>query len=298
MSVQDILNNAILDGGQAPTNAASATGDHGQMLLWAMAELAKISGSTDISPTADANGSIAERLAYLQDLTPLSAGIVRNMRDWAGGAGYEFWFGNLADDLSSVASASNPAGVDGWGWTTPTSTTETQGGDLFSEVDPGFNSWQPSSGGTWRSPQIFGGADGYRMAQIFLRQAPTKLVCEFYGYFTSNPTGNTVATIAGGLVSGAPSSADGAGSAGVIVSDGTNFRLVSDNGNDAGAAIDNALHLWRIEYGLVTTEWFMDDVSQGTITTETDVWPTGYYSRAQAGETAFRSLFGRIYYAV
>ncbi len=285
-------------GGGAPASAASPTGDISAMIKHLVEEAAKTSGGTDIAPTPDANGSIAERLAYLQRLTPLGAGIVRNMRDWAGGAGFEFWFGNFGTMLDTAAAAGNPSGLDGWSWSLGTNSMNvTSNGDLFSETDPGYNYANPSSGVTIRSPQIFGGVDGYRMAQIFLGQAPTKLVCEWYGIWVTVGT-NTMAAYNGGMTNGLVASADAAGSAGVIVSDGTNFRLVSDNGNDAGAAVDTNPHLWRIEYGTTNTEWFIDDVSQGTITTETDIWPCNWAQRNDAAGNANRTMFGRVYYAL
>jgi len=89
-----------------------------------------------------------------------------------------------------------------------------------------------------------------------------------------------------------------ADSAGAVRSGGTasTFFLTSDNGSDAGAAIDTNYHLWRITYGSSTTEWFIDDVSQGTITTETDIWPLSF--KAYCGTTNRLALvWARIYYS-
>lgn len=298
MSVQDILNYAVIDGGQAPTNAASATGDHGQMLLYAMAELAKISGTTNISPTVDANGSMAERLAYLQQLTPLGSGIVRNMRDWMGGVGYEYWFGAAQADLTAAASATNPSGLDGWGWG-GLSSSSTLTGDLLSTTTPGGHWFNPASGVPLVSPRIFGGAEHAQTAAQFLGQAPTTINLEFWGKWNNVAT-NTYATYIAGLTSGNVA-ADAAGSAGAICSDGTNFRLVTDSAvSGAGPAVDTNWHKFRIEVTVGSqTSWYVDDNAQPTIlSVEAGIWPLSMVSRRDAAGNNFSLYGGRVYYAL
>lgn len=53
-------------GGTAPAGAASSSGDVSQMVKYLIDEMAKAVGATNISPSADTSGSLAERVAWLQ----------------------------------------------------------------------------------------------------------------------------------------------------------------------------------------------------------------------------------------
>lgn len=55
-----------LIGGTAPAGAASSSGDVSQMVKYLIDEMAKAVGATNISPSADTSGSLAERIAWLQ----------------------------------------------------------------------------------------------------------------------------------------------------------------------------------------------------------------------------------------
>lgn len=304
MSVQDILNNAILDGGQAPTNAASATGDHGQMLLHAMARLEEIVGTTNIAPTADASGSLAERLAYLQQVTPLAGGVVRDVREWAGVAGYEYWYGNLREASGTVGhdrahSATNPLGLDGYGWSIAAGSIGAAaytGNFLTGGANASFAPATDAFG--TRSPKIFGGEHGAKLAKIFLGQMPTKLTYEFGATWPSIGT-NTAATYIG-LASGAgiPALATSAGSLALIYSNGTNWVLASDNYSDTGAVADTSFHVFRIEVTASGVEWFIDDTSQGSISLETGVFPVGVYIKRDAAGNSVSTPFGRVFYSI
>jgi len=295
LTFTDLLLYGKILGGGVPASVANAAGDVSAMIKHIVEEVAKISGTTDISPTADPNGSMAERLAYLQQLTPLGAGIVKNARDWAGGAGFVFLFDCVGDDHPDMPTAtSNIGGLTGWGWAQSGVINDTPNtGDLFvATSDIG-----PNGSAGMVSPRIFGGADHRAMAAKFLSVTPTKLVLEFYGRWAAAASNNeTTSWICGFTRTTSDTDASAAGSAGCITSNGTNFVLTSDNGSDVGAALDTNHHWFRIEIGAATTEWFIDDVSQGTIATETGIFPVAVSIRRSTGNQP-RLSQGRVYYA-
>lgn len=224
-------------------------------------------------------------------------GIITNPRWWASAWGYEYWtlFGHA--DWITVMSSSNNGG-SGYGWTmTSLGVTEGSAGDFLSQADhtPTFCLFNAASDALV-SPRVFGSYDAGIMAQRFLGYPPTTLTLEFYAAFTTASANETTTFI--GMVAPSCVDAAAAGSGGAIRSGGTasTFFLTSDNGSDAGANIDTGYHLWRIVYGATTTEWFIDDVSQGTITTETDIWPLSF--KAFAGTTNRLALvYARVYYS-
>lgn len=224
-------------------------------------------------------------------------GIIANPRWWESGWGYEYWtlFGNA--DWVAAMSASNNGG-SGYGWTmTALSIVEGASGDFLSSADhtPTYCSLGANLD-SLVSPRVFGSYDHGIMAQRFLGYPPTTLTLEFYAAFLTASANETTTFV--GMV--APSNVDAAaaGSAGAIRSGGTasTFFLTSDNGSDAGAAIDTNYHLWRIVYGPTTTEWFIDDVSQGTITTETDIWPLSFKAYS-ATTNRIALVYARIWYS-
>lgn len=224
-------------------------------------------------------------------------GIVVDPRYWASAWGHEYWtlFGNA--DWVAAMSATND-GASGYGWTaTALSVNNGDAGDFLSPADLtpthcAFN----AAADALVSPRVFGSYDHGLMASRFLGYPVTTLTLEFFAAFNTASANETTTFI--GMVDPANTDAASAGSAGAIRSGGTasTFFLTSDNGSDAGAAIDTNWHLWKIQYGQSTTEWFIDDVSQGTITTETDIWPLSF--KAIAGTTNRMVLsWARIYYS-
>lgn len=291
-------------GGGAPASAASPTGDISAMVKHAVEELAKISGATNIAPTADANGSIAERVAYLQGQVVARAGIVQNARDWGGGAGYEFWLGPPNADTSAAAAATNPSGLDGWGW----SVAATMG--TAAESLTNLIGTPPTVGGTvwsttatpvaFSSPTIFGGYAGFEMAARFLGQMPTKLVLEYLGRF-ANGSANIVQTWLPGMTAPGTTDASATGSGGAIVSDGSNFRLRSGGGgNLAGPAIDTNWHKMKLIWDATNVTWEMDGATIGTVFTPFNIWPCSMSSRRDnvSGTNIPRFTNLRAYYEI
>lgn len=209
---------------------------------------------------------------------PDPGGIITDPALWYCSPGYEFWIvpGHL--DIVTVQAATN-RGLSGAGWSgavaANASITEGSAGDFLSaaDIDP-TRIVRGSTNLLLRSPRIFGSYAHALAAKRFLGYLPTKLCAEFYARFSVASANENTSFIGFHTPAGTDITAAGGGAG--IMSDGTNFRLKSDNGNDAGAAIDTSWHLWRIEVGGSTTEWFIDDVSQGTITTEADIWPLSF----------------------
>ena len=207
--------------------------------------------------------------------------------DLDNGAATDYWWNfQGTTNQTAAAGATTPYGLSGWGHTT-TSLVQTPGtaGDLdsYSDHTPSHILTDAASD-AFVTPRIFGGADQFDRVADVLGYRPTSLIVDTYAAFTVN-TANEVGSFFG-LCAPAVTDMTAAGGGGGIISDGTNFVLKSDNGSDAGAAKDNLWRKWRIQFGtsagLTTTEWFMDTTpsgtltSQGTITTETDIWPLAY----------------------
>lgn len=203
----------------------------------------------------------------LRNRTHPKGGTVTDPRYWATSGGYRF--GAVFDaDLFAALSSTND-GLDGYGWTFPSgSFVAGAAGDFLSAADDDPN----RLGMHFSSPRIFGSYDHMLMAARFLGFMPTRLVLEWYGQFSVVSANDTAAF----LGFGAPGGTDATAGPGGIVSDSANFRLRSVTGNDAGVAVSTTWHLFRIvlDKAANTTEWFIDDISQGTITLDTDVFPT------------------------
>lgn len=209
---------------------------------------------------------------------PYRGGIVNDPRWWGAAAGYEFWavFGHV--DLVTVMAATND-GLSGYGWSgaiaANASVTEGSTGDFLSsaDVDPTRLVVGSTNTNIW-SPRIFGSYDHGLVASRFLNYMPTKLGMECYARFSVASANENTSFIGFHAVSATDITAAG-GLAG-IMSDGANFRLKSDTGDDAGAAVDTAWHLFKFIIDGTNVEWFIDGTSQGTITMLNDIFPTSW----------------------
>jgi len=216
-------------------------------------------------------------------------GIVNHPALWAGGAGCEYWWGGGDDaDFVTVAAATNPSGLDGWGWTRTGTFGGAQagsGGDFLSAADPGVPAAAINLGNTthiW-SPQRFGDYWDALIAARFLGAMPTKLSVEFVARFQT--VANNEPGLFFGIARGAPVLPDATGCLACIYSNGTNFVCAGDTNSDVGAAVDTNVHRWRIEVTSGQVEWFIDDVSQGTFVPDNDTWPQAVGARKAAALT-------------
>lgn len=205
--------------------------------------------------------------------------------DFDNGAATDYWINfNANANQVAAASATNPAGLSGWFHTT-TSLVATAGtaGDFntVSDFTPS-HVLTDAAADAFVTPRIFGGYDQFQRVADVLGYAPTTLVVDQYAAFTVASAAETTSFF--GLCAPATTDMALAGGGGGIRSNGTasTFFLTSDNGSDAGINIDNLWRKWRIVFGSTNTEWFVDATpsgtltSQGTITTELDIWPLSY----------------------
>ena len=196
---------------------------------------------------------------------------------------YGINFSGVAGQVAA-ASATNPHGLSGWGFTT-TSLVATPGtaGDFNASGDhTPSHILTDAASDAFVTPRIFGGYDQFQRVSDVLGYAATELVVDVYAAFTVASAAE-VGTFMG-MVAPAVTDSSAAGSGGAIHSAGgaSTFMLTSDNGSDAGANVDNGWHRWRTVYGTTNTEWFTDIAtpgtlaSHGTITTEADIWPLAW----------------------
>lgn len=200
-------------------------------------------------------------------------------QDLGNGAATDYWWNFTGTTgQTAAASATNNAGLSGWLHTT-TSLVQTAGtaGDFNSSSDFTPSHILTDAGSdAFVTPRIFGGYDQFQRVSDVLGYAATELVVDQYAAFTVT-TNDEVGSFFG-LVAPAVTDSSAAGSGGAIRCNGVNFVLTSDNGADTGLAVDTAWRKWRIVYGSTNTEWFTGatHTSQGTITTENDIWPLSY----------------------
>ena len=213
-------------------------------------------------------------------------------RDWDNVLATDYGVNFL--DLSpqvAAASASSPYGLSGWGHVTTALTTTANGTGNFNSsanFDPTFLN-MGAAADAFVTPSMFGGYDQFQRVGDVLLYLPTTIVVDVYAQFNTASANETTSFF--GLCAPAVTDMAAAGGGGGIRSGGTasTFFLTSDNGSDAGAAIDTSWHRWRIVYGSTNTEWF-DDIatpgtlaSRGTITTEINIWPLSF--KALVGAT-------------
>lgn len=190
---------------------------------------------------------------------------------WQSEAGTDYWIVAGNQDMFTASGATNISGLDSYGWVTTSldAHTNTTTADFMSSADDTPpHILANASGDALSSPFIFGNYSHALLAGQILGHLPTKLTAEFYAAFTVASADET------GTYMGFHSS----GKSMSIYSDATNFLLSSSGTEDAGIAVDNAYHQWRIVVDSSTSlcEWFVDGTSQGSIAVEADAWPMAF----------------------
>ncbi len=190
---------------------------------------------------------------------------------WQSMPGTDFWIVAGSGDLVTASAATNISGLDSYGWTTTSVLyTNTVTGDFMSSADvTPANFGANLAADLLRSPLIFGDYAHRLLVGQKLGYLPTRLMLEFYGAFTT-ATANESATNMGFH--------NGSVIVAAVYSDGTNFQLSNGVTTDAGAAVDNSYHQWRIQVNSADSliSWSIDGTSQGTLALTQDVWPTGF----------------------
>ena len=232
---------------------------------------------------------------------PASLGSRHHIYDplvWERAPGTDFW---LFAANRVAAAATFPDDLADYGWvTTSVLFTAGVGADFISSADVGT----PRTLGTnaasdiLQSPVIFGDYPHARMAQTFLGYLPTKLIAEFYAYFDVASANETATAIGFVEDEGSPITAAGADALAMVYSDGTNFKLESGAGaSAAGAAVDNAAHLWKIVVDATNCTCTMDGGNSISVATETDQFPVSFgLGTVAAGTNRIQLSWLHIYY--
>lgn len=216
--------------------------------------------------------------------------MVSDPRLWASTPGLEFWATfKHADVVNTMGSANEGWSGHGWGMF-PTSGLVTDGsaGDVLSAADNDPTALNlDGSFGSATSACVFGGYDHALAAKRFLGYMPTTLSIEVFASFTTVANNDNSTYI--GFTSALNTNC-------IINSDGTNFRFQDDVASDLGATADTAWHLFGITINASDMEWFIDGVSQGTLTTQADRWPALVALVTGAGSNRLKVAWCRVYY--
>lgn len=221
---------------------------------------------------------------------------VNRAAHWTRSAGTDYWYreqeaGTAADDL-----------ITNYGWTTTAlSYTEGSLADLLASADVGTPTITVlgEASDLLLSPSIFGDYGHGQQASKILGYAPTTLNLEVYAAFTA--TGGAETTSGFGFSTG--SSLTATNHIAFIHVGATLFSMRGTPGNggyiDTGAAKDTAYHLWKIVLTAGgSAEWFIDGVSQGTITLVADLFPTAFSaSIVAAGVNTLALAWAHAWYA-
>lgn len=181
-------------------------------------------------------------------------------------------------------SATAPAG---WTHTGTPSALTASTGDFNSSADHspvglGLNTVASAQSLRFQS-LLFGTYAQWATARDILGYEPTKLCFKLWASFAIN-TANEANTGFGLVTTSAATTANSEKIAWVH-SDGTNFTFRENTNTDAGAAKDTAFHEYIIKIDATNMEWFIDGVSQGTLSTPTDKWGAAFQANGAAGRT-------------
>lgn len=202
---------------------------------------------------------------------------VNRAAHWTRSAGTDWWYreqeaGTAADDL-----------ITNYGWTTTAlSYTVGSAADLLTTADVGPTvTVFDAANDLLLSPLLFGEYAHGAMAGSLLGYSPSKLCLEAFANFGTATANET--TTGFGFSTGTGLTATN--HVAFIHSNSANFAIRGTDGTgaltDTGAAVDNSYHLWKITMTAGgSVEWFIDTVSQGTITLKTDMYPTGFSANA------------------
>jgi len=205
---------------------------------------------------------------------PLNRAHLLAGQDWADGVGTDFWL--FTGDGEQLTSGAGDL-LESHGWTTTNlAVAVPTGADFLAVAGIGTPNAFVFGDDTdlLQSPEVFGDYIHGVMSQAFLGRMPTKMVMETFAAFTANAADEDRTGF--GLVEAGGAAGVAADHMAWIYTDNTNFILLSGADSDAGAAVDAAYHLFRIEITLGTVdkvEWFIDGVSQGTMDLQENLWP-------------------------
>ena len=218
--------------------------------------------------------------------------------DWATKLGTDYlWTPSVTTDLITGGTAGKLLSGVGWVTTSLTLAT-TYTSDFIASGDALAHNGllMDGSGDIIRSPIKFGDYNHARAVQQILGYLPSSLVLEVGADWTVATADEGQSAF--GFLEGPGTASVANDHLAAIYSDGTNFILRSGADTDTGAVIDNAYHVWKIVVRTGATdgvEWFIDGVSQGTIDTETDLFPVSFFGHALT-TNRFNLGFVHVYY--
>lgn len=241
----------------------------------------------------DENGGVLEMLKYLIANTGGRVHVGPNLYS----PGTDWWVHGWA------AAAIQPVANE-YGWTGTAAAFAAGGagglGDFLATADPALSTAvfdADAAGDSIVSGTLLGGEAHLRMFESFMGVVPSRMCVEWWGEWEVS-SNNEVGTGWGlSTTTGYTTGTDIH-----IYSNGANFMLHAGlNGGgatDTGAAIDNDLHKFKIvvDRDADTIEWFIDDVSQGTLALAanvSDVWPLRWLDVVLASTGAnFHQTYG------
>ncbi len=202
---------------------------------------------------------------------------VTDPRQWGIALGTDYMFGTgTASALITGGTAGQVLSEYGWtttalGYSTPTGADFISAADMATPAGILFD----ASNDRLSSPYIFGDFSHANAARAILGYLPTTLNFECIAAFTVNSANETTSGFGFVEAGGSPLVAnDGLA---MIVSDGTNFFIRSGAATStAGAAVDTSFHKWNIVMNATNATFFIDDVAQTAVATETDLFPCAF----------------------
>lgn len=214
---------------------------------------------------------------------------IQNPRFWGSSAGTDYWavFGDTA-----MIETATQGDLDLWGWeTTDVAFIVGSGADFLSGspiADAGTigGIHTDATADFLISPFIFGDFSHTQMVAGLLGYTPTNLNMECYAMFSANSDENATGFgfVEAGGGGGALADAD---MMAFIGTGGTKFEIIRGDGT-VDASVDNVdtdPHLWKITCSGTTAEWFIDGVSQGTITLQDNLWPVSWAVNTETSGT-------------
>lgn len=208
---------------------------------------------------------------------------------WATNIGTDYWLHGGATNATILAAGTPYQGLPDYGWTvTATVYTAGSAADFGSSSDVGVppHFILADASDLLASPAIFGTYPHMQGAARILGYHPTKLNLEVWAAFLTASADEPSSAFGFVEDGGSIITAAAADQMAAISSNGTTFEINSGAASDAGAAVDNAWHLWKITATFGSTfEWFIDGTSQGTLAIQADEWPVSFEAGVVAAGT-------------
>ncbi len=202
-------------------------------------------------------------------------------QEWANAVATDYW-ANFGDVTAVPADAIGD--LDLYGWTTASYVTTIGDSAGFLDSDTlgttggaDFN----AAGDFLLSPAIFGDHAHATLVEKLLGFPPASLNMELFGRLAANA--NEEESGFGFVQDSTTGPFAKADLHALITSDGTNFSLESSAAVDPSVALDNTTaHLFRIQITSAGAEWFIDDVTQGSIALVAATYPAAWGASTKA----------------